>query len=160
MFKPPKFKRAFPDDKCLALSPMHQDSLEPCHSCHLFILGSTQQRAKRLLCLLLRLREGSCLASWKVYLCVVSERIVVLQVRIRICFYTTEHYRNQSTAKERQVDQDDSCNMVCRVKTDGAKGWCSPMWEDYINRCICMTENYVIINMSQRNDRKWKISGC
>lgn len=31
---------------------------------------------------------------------------------------------------------------------------CSPMWEDYINWCICMTENYVIINMSQENDRK------
>lgn len=55
--------------------------------------------------LLFHLREGSCLAPWKVYLFVINERIVVLQVRIGIC-------RNKSTTKERQVDQDDLCNMV------------------------------------------------
>lgn len=76
----------------------------------------TAKSKKTVLSLLLHLREGSCLAPWKVYLFVVNERIVVLQVRIRICFYTIE-----IKALPRK-DQDDSCNMVCRTNMGGARG--------------------------------------
>lgn len=90
----------------------------------------TAKSKTTVLSLLFHLREDSCLAPWKVYLFVVNERIVVLQVRIRIYFYTIEI--KALPRKDRQTRMVHA-TWCAGPKQVGQGAECSPMWEDYIN---------------------------
>lgn len=104
----------------------------------------TAKSKTTVLSLLFHLREASCLTPRKVYLFVINGRIVVLQVRIKICFYTIEI--KALPRKDRRTRMIHA-TWYAGPKRVGQGAECSPMWEDYIN--WRMTENYVIINMSR-----------